>query len=339
MNLLVTGGRGFIGRYVVAEAVRSGHSVAALLRPGSGSNPAGDGPPLPSAWSRATILEHDLTHADGLVDHVRGVDAVIHCAAAMGGDRDHQAAVTVEGTRNLLDAMTESGVSRLVLLSTFALYDQASLADHAVLDETTPLEDDFEARSPYVWAKREQEDLVRAAAAANGWTVAVLRPGVVYGPGRTWFYHLGVQARPTRWVSYGGAARFPITYVENCADAAVRALSVGAPGSVVTANIVDDAPPTRLDYMNVLADHAGAMGHPRPTITDVPWGALSPTAGLATWVNNRLLFGRAPLPDILRLPRLEARCKPLRYSNQHAKDVLGWQPQVDFAEGMRRSLD
>ena len=325
MKVLVTGGRGFIGRHVVAEARKRGHDVRVLARPDGGESPTKDVAP--------GIVRHDLREREGLTDAVSGVDAVVHCAASMGGDEDEQESVTVDGTTNLLSAMSEAGVRHIVVLSTFAIYDYDAIPRGSLLDEESPLEEDFDSRSPYVWTKRKQEDLVRTVAGASGWRWTVLRPGVVYGPGRTWFYHLGTQPSANRWISYGGAALFPVTFVENLAEAVVLALeSEAADGA--TLNLVDDGLPTRRMYLEVLA----RLTKRRPTVLDVPWDMLEPAARSATWVHRRVLLGRVPLPDLLRHRRLQARCKPLAYSNERAKNTLGWQPRYSFEEGMRRSF-
>ena len=329
MKVLVTGGRGFIGRHIAAEAIRRGHTVAVLARPAAAAAERVEPPsPIPDG---AELVEHDLREREGLSEVLDGVDVVVHCAAAMGGDQDTQEATTVDGTTHLLSAMGEAGVQHVIVLSTFSVYDYAAIPRGTVLDEESPLEEDFDVRSPYTWAKRKQEDLVRSVATSRGWRWTVLRPGIVFGPGRTWFHHLGVQLRPNRWVSYAGTGLLPLTYVENCAEAVVLALeSEGAAGATV--NIVDDGVPTRRLYLEVLAK----LTNRHPTITDIPWELLEPSSQLATWVNRRVLLGRAPLPDLLRLERLQARCKPLAYSNERAKSLLGWQPRYGFETAMRR---
>ncbi len=325
MKLLVTGGRGFIGRYVAQRALARGHEVRVLGRPrrsSEGSAPAG-----------VETVEHDLTGRTGLTEAVAGVDAVVHCAAAMGGAAELQEAVTVEGTTNLLSAMGDAGVRNIVCLSTFAVYDFDALPRDSLLDEDSALEEDFDARSPYVRVKRKQEELVRAVAGGRGWRWTVLRPGVVFGPGRTWFYHLGVRVSDNRWISYAGGGLFPVTYVENCADAVVAALDATA-ASGATLNVVDDGLPTRRLYLEELARATAQT----PTITDVPWEVLDPASRAATWINRRIMLGGGPLPDLLRSKRLSARCKPLAYSNRRAKEALGWRPRVAFEDAMRRSV-
>ncbi len=326
MRVLVTGGNGFIGRHVVAEAVKRGHRARVLARP-SGKSGA---PTIRS--DGADIVWQDLRHRDGLSVAMLGVDAVVHCAAAMDGDLATQQAITVDGTRNLLEAMDEAGVRHIVGLSTFAVYDYLKLPVGATLDEESPLEDDFDARAPYIRAKREQEDLIRKQGGADGWRWTILRPAIVYGTGRTWFHHLGMQLSATRWVCLAGDALLPLSYVENCAEAIVNALETEAADGA-TINIVDDDLPGRRRYMDALA----ARTTPRPSVIGVPWGLLNFASAMASGI-NRVLLGKAPLPDLLRPASLHSRCKPLCYSNERAKRVLGWKPRWNFADGIERSF-
>lgn len=304
MKVLVTGSRGFIGRGVVDEARRRGHDVH--------------------------VLSHDLRNPTGLSDHLQGIDAVIHCAAAMSGHLDAQRSVTVNGTQHLLSAMTTAGVKHIVGISTMALYDYHRLHEGAVLDEESPLTEDFDQLGPYVRAKREQEDLLRAYAVAHGWRWTILRPGIVFGPGRTWSYHMGIQLSPTVWVCLSGSALLPLTYVENCAEAIVLALEV--PGAHrQTLNIVDDDLPDRQKYARELCRPEQAR------LLVVPWKLLRGAARLADRV-NRTFAGKIGLPGLLNPVSLDARCKPLRYANHRVKATLGWTPRWSVAQGLDRTF-
>jgi nucleoside-diphosphate-sugar epimerase len=116
MNLLVTGANGFLGRYVVAEALRRGHSVRAMVR--------STGDAAKHGWDdRVTPVQADLRRRRGLTEAVAGVDAVLHLAASKAGDMYAQYAGTVVATENLLSAMDEAGVRRIVAISSFSVYD------------------------------------------------------------------------------------------------------------------------------------------------------------------------------------------------------------------------
>ena len=74
-----------------------------------------------------------------------------------------------------------------------------------------------------------------------------------------------------------------------------------------------------------------------PTIT-VPWPVVRAGAGLLGAVNRRLLDGRAKFPGIAVAERLDARFKPLRYTNRKARELLGWSPRHDLVTAIDRSV-
>lgn len=327
MKVLVTGVSGFLGRYVVGEALRRGHQVRAMVRP-AGST-AG-------LWwtsdANVEVVRHDLRNRQGLTEAVRGVDAVIHAAAAKAGDLYTQLAATVVATENLLQAMQEAGVRHLVHVSSFSLYDYLHKWSWSVLDEDSPLEQNFADRDEYTQAKRMQEDLVVRHARQHGWRLAVLRPGVIYGRDNTWNSLIGFKAGGRMWIRHGGLSILPVTYVENCAEAIVLSLtSEKAEGAVL--NVVDDYLPTRRRFMAELAKREAV----RPRIIPVAWTVMRIVARLA-WLTNVALFrGKARLPGLFRPASLHARCKPLRYSNARLKQALGWRPRYGLTEAMDRS--
>lgn len=314
MRVLVTGASGFLGSAVLRAARRRGVPVRALVR-GVGA-----------ATEETQICRADLLDRDAVRVALRGVDAVIHCAASLTGGVEAQQRDTVEATRSLIASMHDEGVRRLVLVSTFAVYDLERLPLHGLLDEEAPIEARVDQRAPYISAKLAQEALVRAARGITHWTIA--RPGLVYGPGRRWFHHLGFR-RGGRWIVLAGAGTLPLVHVDSCAEALLLA-ATHADATSETFNLVDDQLPTRRHYVELLARQESNVPH----IVDIPWGALDlvtravgGTAGLLPGVGERL-------PGLLHRPSVHARCKPLRYSNARARAQLGWTPMYDVSAAL-----
>ena len=97
MRILITGASGFIGSYVVREAIARGHDVLALTR----SSPANKLDHVSSVqWLQCDLRDPQAPKLDGL-----RVDAVIHLAAGLLGSAEEQHRSTVVATRNLLEAM------------------------------------------------------------------------------------------------------------------------------------------------------------------------------------------------------------------------------------------
>src|SRR5258708_19136946 len=103
-HILVTGGAGRLGRLVVKQLSKAGYPVRGMSRR---ANPGDDCPG--AEWVQA-----DLETGAGLSRAVQGMDVVVH--AATGGNRPIWQ-IDVEGTRRLLEAAREAGVSHVVSMS------------------------------------------------------------------------------------------------------------------------------------------------------------------------------------------------------------------------------
>jgi nucleoside-diphosphate-sugar epimerase len=108
VRLGITGATGFLGRHLVLDALRAGHAVRALVRPGRVVEPA---PGL-------VVIEGDLDSKEALRALGDGADVLLHLAAlgVQGRDREAaaMAAANVAGVERLAEAMAEAGVRRFV---------------------------------------------------------------------------------------------------------------------------------------------------------------------------------------------------------------------------------
>jgi nucleoside-diphosphate-sugar epimerase len=282
-----------------------------------------------------------------LAESLHGVDAVIHLAATKEGDFHTQFAGTVVATENLLAAMAEAGVANLVAISTFSVYDYQAMAPGTLVDESSPIDRSPARRDEYARTKLVQEDLYRRFRMPDGQApgtpkCVILRPGMIYGANNLWHALLGTGLG-SRYLRIGDKAILPMTYVENCAEAMVLAAERltdestsedyrSIDGTVI--NIVDDDLPTQGAYAAAVAERTDVP----PSIT-VPWDAVRLGADALAAVNRRFLGDRAKFPGIAVPDRLHARFKPLRYTNQRAKELLGWTPRFGLAEAIDRSLE
>ncbi|MCU1451790.1 MAG: putative UDP-glucose 4-epimerase (NAD-dependent epimerase/dehydratase) [Acidimicrobiales bacterium] len=317
MRVLVTGAGGLLGRPVVAELVRRGHEVRAVVR----RTPVDD------------TVTVEQVHADLRrplnADVLLGIDGVIHLAGGASSDEAEQFASTVTGTENLLAAMVTSGVRRIVLASSFTVYDWRAASD--VLTEDSPLSTDLEARGSYTTAKAWQERITRRAAEEDGLEVTVLRPGIIWGPDNA--YPPGITTGRGRvHVVFGLRSLLPLTYVENCADAFVFCLE--RPGTVgQTFNVVDGPGVAAWQYVGEYLRRTGQGGIRLP----VPYRAGLLAARAAAAVNRLAFDGRGRLPSLLHEARFVARHKPLTFSSERLRAV-GWVPPIGLAEALDRTF-
>jgi nucleoside-diphosphate-sugar epimerase len=304
--IALTGSNGFLGGAVLRAALAQRLPVRALLRTTSRL-----AYPAPGLSQHAVGL--DLS--TGLIDSLRGVSVVIHVAAVTRGSRALQLSETVDATRSLLAAMRIAGVSRLVGISSLAVYDYTSLQDGCVLDEFTPVDQAPERRSPYAHAKIKQERLFQDFGAT------ILRPGVVYTRERLWSFALGRPLGRRLWLMVGPDAEVPLVHVDDAADAILRAALRLEP-LAQPLNLVENMPPRRQHLLQALNQWSVA---PR-RVLPVPW-ALHRNLGRCVGAVHRAVGpARLPLPGLLDSRQLEAGFKPLRYSNTLARHALGWGP-------------
>jgi nucleoside-diphosphate-sugar epimerase len=321
MRVLVTGANGFLGRHVVSALLDPDISVRAMVRPATRVETLG--------WpSSVDVFRADLRTSLELVRAFEGVDVLIHLAAVVSGGEEAQFAGTVGGTERLLDAMAASTCRRLVLCSSFSVYNYSAV--RRVLDEGSPLHEvqDVYARDGYTIAKWWQERVTRRYAEMHDWDLTVLRPGFIWGREHGYLAALGQQLGRHHLV-IGPLTRIPMTHVENCADSfALAAVDPRACGQ--TLNVVDGRGECIWRY---LSDHMRGSGQ---------WGWRVPIPyWLAIW-SVRLaavtVFRRATkVPSILIPCRLESRLKPLRFENHRLRETLGWTPRLSYRECLERT--
>jgi UDP-glucose 4-epimerase len=324
--VLITGANGFLGRHVVAEFLRRGQTVRALVRPAA----CLDGLDWPE---RVEVVRADLRVAQDLTAAFAGVDVLVHLAAAVSGGEDAQFAATVVGTERLLEAMARSRTRRMVLASSFSVYDWSAI--RGVLTETSPVElgADLYERDGYAVAKAWQERVVRKVAGAHDWQLTVLRPGFIWGRGNTYLACLGQKFGPVHLI-FGGSTRIPLTHVVNCAH--LLATATEDPRAIgETFNVVDDDEVRVWGYLGEFLRRSGVGGVRVP----VPYAMAMTGVRLAQWSSRWLFRGKGNLPSLLVPCRFEARFKPLRFSNRKAREVLGWRPPQSFLDCLRLTYD
>jgi NADH dehydrogenase len=154
MNVLVTGGTGFVGRAIVAELHRAGHAIHLLAR-----NPHSRTVSSLASTYSAKVRAGNVLDASSLNEACAGIDAVIHLVGIISEvGRQTYEAVHIEGTRNMVEACRRASVKRFVQMSALG---------------TRP-----NARARYHQSKWAAEEIVRQSDLT--WTI--FRPSIVYGP-------------------------------------------------------------------------------------------------------------------------------------------------------------
>ncbi|MDX1578356.1 MAG: NAD(P)H-binding protein [Gemmatimonadota bacterium] len=255
-DLFVTGVTGVVGRALAPELAFRGTEAATLVRDGDASLPP-----------NIEVVPGDLGDAAPWTDALRGARTVLHLAAATGA-RDAAAfqRVNVDGTRTLLEACVEAGVSRFIFVSSIA----AGFDD---LDEY-----------PYGASKRDAETLVRF----SGLDHAIVRPTVVLGPGAPILERF-VQLASLPWPVLPGSGDARIQPID--ARDLARCLLDLADGPALDAETIEVGGPQVVTLEEFLRQVRRTLGKRESSVVHVPLGAVR--AGLRA--ARSLTGGRFPL--------------------------------------------
>ncbi len=308
---LVTGAAGFIGSHLVEDLVRSGWDVRALVRYTSGEN-LGMLDRLEDAVLDAVEIGFgDIRDADRVENLMRGRDAVFHLAALIGIPYSYAAPrsyvdVNVAGTQNVLEAARRGATERVVLASTSEVY---GTAEYTPIDEQHPLH----PQSPYAATKVAADQLGLSYQRSFGTPVVLVRPFNTYGPRQ----------------SYRAVIPTIIGQAVTRQDGRIELGALTPKRDFVY--VSDTARGFRL-----AAGADDAVGH----VVNLATGQAISIGELA-----RMVLDMTGKPDDAVVSR-EERIRPpdsevevLLGSADRAREMLDWEPEVEFEEGLKLAMD
>ncbi|HEU5322546.1 MAG TPA: NAD-dependent epimerase/dehydratase family protein, partial [Methylomirabilota bacterium] len=305
--------------------VAAGDDVRALVRPTSGvSFLRGLG---------VELVAGDITDPASLSPAMQGIEAVYHAAAAVTdwGPWRLFRSLTIEGTRNVLEAAAQANVTRFLHVSSDAVYAHRNLG--SVWTEESPLETRFSWWDHYRRSKLEAERIAWRYHAEGRIAVTAVRPGIVLGErDRVSVPGLAAYMRGKGAVRWGhGRNRLPCVYAGDVADACLRAAaSPHAAGQPY--NVASDEAVTQRDLFDAVAEATG-MKAPRRS---APLPLLYAVA-LAMEV-AAVASGRRWEPPLRRMPVTMLAAEYVEDVSK-ARRELGWQPQVTMREAVRRCVE
>ncbi|MGQ7956775.1 NAD-dependent epimerase/dehydratase family protein [Pseudomonas sp. SP16.1] len=317
MKILVTGASGFIGGRFARFALEQGLAVRVNGRRAEG---------VQHLLKRgAEFVQGDLGDAELALALCRDVEAVVHCAGAVGvwGDYAHFHQANVTLTENVVEACLKRKVRRLVHLSSPSIYFDG----HAHLDIR---EQQVPRRFFNHYGKTKYLAEQQALGAAEfGLEVIALRPRFVTGAGDTSIFPrlIELQRKGRLAIIGNGLNRVDFTSVHNLNDALLAALLAAGPALGQAYNISNGAPVPLWDVVNYVLRRLELP----PVTRHVPY----PLAYAAACLNEglcRLLPGR-PEPSLLRL-QVAVMGKDFSLNIDRARELLGYQPRASLWDAL-----
>ena len=301
MRFLVTGGAGFLGAALSNRLERDGHQVRVI-----DDLSAGD----PNQLAEGVLFTRgDVVDRPKLWTLLQDVDCVYHLAARVLVSESilyprKYNEVNVGGTVSVMEAMRDAGVRRVVFTSSGAVYGEQ--AEQPIREESRP-----NPQSPYAVSKLAAEYYVRTIGALWGIETVILRVFNAYGPGQRLppshppvvprFLQQGRQGGSLVIFGGGGQTR-DFVYVDDVVEALVAA---------------SDAADVDRRIINVGSGHETSINE------------------LATLVAEAV--GREV--EVLHSPAESGGVARLCADISAARQLLGYQPQVDLSQGLRWTLE
>jgi len=320
--VLVTGATGAVGPRVVEALCASDYRVRTLSI---------DSAPI-GAWpDHVETGIGDVTDGPAVRAAMQGVDSVIHLAALLHivnpppALKEKYERINVGGTSTVMEAALQSGVRRVVLFSTIAVYGHSQ---GGVLTEDTPPDPD----TFYAGTKLAAERIVlEAKSAEGGWLGTVLRFGAVYGTRIKGNYQRLLQSLARgRFVPIGnGRNRRTLVYDRDVARAAVLAVAHPAAAGQMF-NVTDGRFHT---LKEIIASMSLALGRTPPRYS-LPLKPVRWAAGLLEDA-ARVIGRQSP---IVRAT-IDKYTEDIAVSGDKIRRLLGFVPQYDLESGWRETVD
>jgi len=331
--VLVTGSKGFVGSVVVRTLLESGFTNIRCFARTSADNDSllAAGRAYPQA--RLEVVTGNLLSPDDCRRAAQDVAVVYHLAAGTGKSFPGCVLDSAVATRNLLDAVADGGtLRRFVNVGSFSVYSNSTLGRGALLDESCPVEREYIRRfDAYAYGKTKQDDLVMAYGSKRAVPYTILRPGIIFGPGRRSSI-LGRSGIDTFgfFVHVTGRYQVPLTYVDNCARAIVMAgVADGVDGEVF--NVVDDDLPSSTALVRLVKRRLGRFFSLR-----VPYPLFY--LFCCGW-ERYARWSQEQVPPVFNARMCAAYHKGNRYSNEKLKRVVGWSPTVTMDDALTRYFE
>jgi dihydroflavonol-4-reductase len=317
VNVLITGGAGFIGSHLVDSQLTQGHQVRTVDRHLGRLRAV-------APHARLEVIQGDIRDATLVERSLAGIDVVYHLASAhldVSLPPSDYWQINVDATTELLEAARAAGVLRVVHCSSVGVMGDVK---NPPGDELTPLH----PTNLYEQTKLAGENAARQFAARTGLSVVVARPAWVYGPRCPRTAKLLRAIQRGRFVVFGNGRtlRHPLYVADAVAGLERCAVSASAPGEVYIL-----AGERAVSIETLVRTAAEVLQVPPPRV-HLPAGLGLLAGYVLQWAFH--LLGKSP-PFSSR--SMDFFLKDNAYDTRKAQHWLGFRPQVDLRSGLDAS--
>jgi NAD dependent epimerase/dehydratase len=308
MRVLVTGADGFIGSHLTEALVRAGYEVRAFVLYNSFNSRGWLEDCAADVRGAFEVLAGDVRDPHGVRTALQGCDAVLHLAALIAipysyHSPDTYVETNIKGTLNVLQAVRELGVGRLVHTSTSEVYGTARFVP---ITEEHPLQ----GQSPYAASKIGADQIALSYFTSFGTPVTILRPFNTYGPRQS--------------------ARAVIPTVITQIASGARQIRLGAVHPTRDFNYVSD---TVAAFIAALECETGAG-----EVINVGTGFEISIGDTVRLIADLMGAEVEIVTDAERLRPQRSEVEQLCAANDKARRLLGWQPRYSGLQGLREAL-
>ncbi|MCA9196921.1 MAG: NAD-dependent epimerase/dehydratase family protein [Planctomycetales bacterium] len=328
-SVLVIGGTGFIGKYLVQKLVDRGYGVRVVSRNQNAGNIALAGMPV-------ELVQGSLSDPAFIDRALEGIDTVYDLAKADGKTWNEYYTNDVLVTKNIAERSLAAGVHRFIYTGTIDSYYSAKAGDTITCD--TPLDANIQHRNLYARSKKTCEDLLMEMHRNQGLPLTVFRPGVVIGKGCP-PAHWGVGMwQSDNVVQYWGDGRnkLPLVLVEDVAEGLALAMDVEPDRILGRAfNLIDEPYLNAREYAEIVTQKSGIKIQtiPTPIWRHFLVDALKQGAKFAV---------KHPYRLVPSYRDWNSRAHRAYYDCSITREVLGWKPATSreriIEEGVKASV-
>ena len=306
-KVLVTGAGGFIGSHLVERLAKSGAEVRAFVRYTSRNDQGLIELLPPEIKESIEVVLGDLRDPETVTEAVKDMDIVFHLAALIAIPysylRPREVIETnIMGTLNVLNAARDYRIEKIVHTSTSEVY---GTAQYVPIDEKHPLQ----GQSPYSASKIGADMVAGSFYRSYNMPIAIIRPFNTYGPrqsARAVIPTIISQALTKEQILLGSLhPTRDYTYIDDVVEAFIR---------------VAESPSSLGEVINIGSNFEISIGD------------------IAAKVLSMVGKNKQIVTDPRRIRPEKSEVERLWCDNTKAKRLLGWEPRVNFDEGLNRTI-